>query len=148
MGADREKERHAAFRDGETRLVNAWKSEFQQQLAFAASHLPTTKPRTPEDRVAVNDLIKLLKKMLSGRPHGRIRSLTLAAERAAATLTRERLQRWCKENGRRRAGARKLATTVANAIKTIAFQFHVPVSEIRPDEVRRLATKKGGISAK
>jgi hypothetical protein len=61
--------RIAAFRDLETRTANAWKSKFQQQLALAVSYLPTIKPQTKEDRAAIEDLIKSLKKKyLRGPP--------------------------------------------------------------------------------
>jgi hypothetical protein len=132
--------RIAAFRDLETRTANAWKSKFQQQLALAVSYLPTTKPRTLEDRVAVNDLIKLLNKLLSGRPRGRVASNLTSRHLPAEFQVRQGQKSWCIKHGRRRAPASVTNELIADAIKKD--------SSISADELRRLVWKKGGISAK
>jgi hypothetical protein len=149
----------AATRDYETWVTNAWKSEFQQQLALAASYLPSTKPLTANDRHAVEDLIRSLKKLLRGAPLGRrgksdlisipksdfIRMLPPAAERAVAQLVREGQKFWCKENGRQRVPPSKTTELIAEAIKQIIFQWSMPAAaaaKISADEVRRLLSKK------
>jgi hypothetical protein len=131
--------RIAAFRDLETRTANAWKPKFQQQLALAVSYLPTTKPQTQEDRAAIEDLIKSLKKKyLRGRPRGkatsrlpRVPNNPPRAEKVAAVVVQveqARLSWLIKNPDRRRVPPAVTKKQIADAIKG---------SDISADEIRR-----------
>ena len=92
----------AAYDKEKMRTANAWKSEFQQALARAATYLPSTKPVTREDKRALADFLKPLNKLLKGRPRGGPPRLPPLAEHAAAHLVRERLKLLRKKNGKER----------------------------------------------
>ena len=145
----------SAYREYERELVNACRSEYQQQLLRAAAFLPTTKPRTQEDRRALADLIKGLQKQLRGAPVGGSRHSSLeislseliltlppAANRAAAHLVRMRKQTWLKTNDRKRVPPSVTTELISEAIKQISSQWKLPSPKISADEVRRLLNKK------
>jgi hypothetical protein len=97
---------------------------------------------TGEDRQALEDFIKKLKKLLKGRPHGGERRLPAAAERAAAYLVRERLKLLRETRGRKRISKRSGAKLIAEAIEVASFQLGVPSEKISPGNVARLLYKK------
>jgi hypothetical protein len=140
----------AARREYEMQIENASKSEYQQALQLAASHLPPTKPLTKGDRRALRDLIKSLQEQLRGRPRGgnpddiRPADLIPAAERAVTELVREGQRLWREKNGRRRVPQSVTAELIAEAIKRISIQCQgsVPTARISAHEVRRLLNKK------
>jgi hypothetical protein len=160
------KERNeAAYDDMRVSVGSAWKSDFQQKLARARSYLPSTKPRTEEDRRAIQVFIRHLEKWLSHRPAGRrVRWMKdedgieqsgvmdssqfqgarmIAAERTAADLVRDMNRRWCKENGCRRLTKPHVWDThLREAIRRVASQLGIAPKQIRADEVRRRAGKK------
>lgn len=151
-------ERSKAHRDYETHIANAWRSEFQQQLALGVSYFPSSKPRTPEDRRAVVELIELLKKLLRGAPLGRRRLLGKdhsteipmadfmrmaipAAEYAAAQRVRERKQLWREKNARPSVPPSVTAQMIADEIKVFAAAYKVPAAKISVDNVGASANK-------
>jgi hypothetical protein len=136
--------RTASFDDRETRSDNAWKSDFQQKLARAKSYLPSTKPRTEEDREAVRDFIGHLSKMLSGRPaeprrpwkkHIEQRGERVlipeavvidAAVDAIAQLVREGQKVWRKENDAQRVPGWRTDELVNDFTKQIRRAWKIP----------------------
>jgi hypothetical protein len=152
--------RKAAFDDLEAHGRHAWKSDFQQKLAVAKSHLPSTRPHTEADRRAVQDLIAYLREYLAGRPVGprppwdeqaeqphpiNEHILVTAAERAAGVLVRGGRKSWCQENHCKRMKPSKLDELIADSIGRIVFQWGIPkatASKISAAEVRQLANKK------
>jgi hypothetical protein len=137
---DVESRRIAALHDLETRSLNAWKSEFQQKLARAKSYLPSTKPRTEEDREAVRDFIWHLKGLLSGRPAGPSRpwrkkrgervlvpeAIEAAAVDAIAQLVREGQKVWRKENDVQRVPRWRTDELVNDFTKQIVRERNIP----------------------
>src|SRR5262249_36413675 len=121
---------------------------FQQRLQLAASYLPTSKPKTRSDRLAVSDLIKSLQNLLLGRPLGiepaeiTQATLIIAAERAVVQRARELKQLWREENGRQRVPKPVTAALVTDAMKQIAVQYGVSLSESSVQNIGRLLSKK------
>jgi hypothetical protein len=134
----------AAHDEARMHLTNAWKSEFQQALARAATYLPSTKPVTREDKRALADFLKPLKKLLKGRSRGMGPRLFAMAERAAAHRVRERLKLFREKDGRKRISSksgihRKL---IAEAIPEVSTQFNVPPAKVSADNIFKLLNKK------
>jgi hypothetical protein len=130
----------AADDEFKRRQENAWKSEFQQALALAAAHLPSTKPRTSDDRDAVKKLIEKLRKLLRGRPLGRAPSkmaMVQTAELAAANLVRAAKHLWREESGGQRASLEETEKMIADAIERASIHMSVPKEMIRRDKVRK-----------
>jgi hypothetical protein len=132
----------AAYDEANMRASNAWKSEFQQALAQADFDLRPKKPLTREDKRALKDFIKKLKKLLKGRPHGGDRRRPAAAERAAAYLVQERLKVLRETSGRKRISKELGTKLIAEAIERASFQLGVPSEKISPGNVERLVYKK------
>jgi len=132
----------AAYDELKMRLANAWKSEFQQALAQADFYLGSKKPITREDRQALENLIKKMKKLLKGRPHGGERRPPAAAERAAVYLARERLKFLRETSGRKRISKESGSKLIAETIEAVSFQLGVPSKKISPENVARLLYKK------
>jgi hypothetical protein len=134
----------AAYDEAKMRLANAWKSEFQQALARAATYLPSTKPVTREDKRALADFLKPLKKLLKGRSRGMGPRLPPLAERAGVHLVRERLKLLREQSGKKRISPKSgvAAKLIADAIKEVSIQFSVPPAKISADNISRLVYKK------
>jgi hypothetical protein len=127
------------------RAANAWKSEFQQAIALAASHLPLSKPRTLVDRSAVKELIKALQKLLRGqrpRPPVKASPRIPAAEFAAVSIARAAKRLWRINNRRQRVPPEVTEKLITDAIKSASLQFSVPENMIRRDAIKRLLNKK------
>ena len=132
----------SAYREYERELINAWRSEYQQQLLRLAAFVSTTKPRTQEDRRTLEAVIKALKNQLRGRPLG-TRQLKPAAEHVAADLVRLRKQSWLENNNGRRVPASVTRKLIKEAVQQISFQWNLrSLSKIDANQVRRLLEKK------
>ncbi|MBR1151553.1 hypothetical protein [Bradyrhizobium sp. JYMT SZCCT0428] len=133
----------AAYAEAKMRSTNAWKSEFQQDLARAATYLPTTKPATRDDKSALADFLKPLNKLLKGRLR-RGDPLPRSAERAAAHLVRERLKFLREKSGKERITRKSgmPAKLIAEAIKDVSLQLKAPLAKISAASVSRLVYKK------
>jgi hypothetical protein len=133
----------AAYDEAKMGLANAYKSEFQQALARAATYLPSTKPGTREDKRALADFLKPLNKLLHGRLR-RVDPLPKAAEDAAAHLVLERLKYLREKSGKERITQKSgiPAKLIADAIKEVSVQLNVPLAKISADNVSREVYKK------
>jgi hypothetical protein len=137
--------RTAAFDDRETRSENAGKSDFQQKLARAESYLPSTKPRTEEDKRAAQDFMRYLRKeWFSGRPAGPGRPwrkkieqrdgivlipqavIEEAAVDAIAQLVREGQEVWRKENNSPRVPRPKTEELVKHFTEQTVRGWKIP----------------------
>jgi hypothetical protein len=134
----------AAYGESNMRSSNAWNSEFQQALARAEYCLSSTKPVTREDKRALADFLKRLKRLLKRRPRGGAPRLPPLAERAAANLVRERLKAFRKESGKKRISRKsgEPARLIAEAIKEVSIHFSVAPSKISAKNISTLVYKK------
>jgi hypothetical protein len=134
----------AAHDEAKVRLSNAWKSDFQQAIALAASHVPLSKPQTSDDRDAIRKLIETLQELLDGRPLGRATQIVPMVELAAAHLVQERLKLLRLKLGKERISKNMAARDklIADAIKQVSFQFSIPPAKISADNIYRLVFKK------
>jgi hypothetical protein len=137
-------------------LRNADPWEYQNKLDRAAAELPTAKPATEGDRLALAEFIKKVQKLAPPGRHGRahVPSETkitpevrarlasekiVAAERCTAKLVLLRKKVWCQQEGRQRMRPSEVAQfLIPDAIKTIEFQWSIPAGQIRPDAVKVL----------